>query len=60
MKLQRQFNITRNIQFILNIEPDCLAFTRWYISECGRQGVPCDGKAYNLTDAYADYVESLR
>jgi hypothetical protein len=35
-------------------------FTRWYIEECERQKQPCDGVAYDLPDAYADWVESLQ
>ena len=42
------------------IERQVKAFLDWYIAECTRQGVPCDCVAYDIPDAYADWVESLR
>lgn len=42
------------------IKSHTITFTRRYIAECQRQGVPCDGEAYDLSDAYADWMETQR
>lgn len=43
---------------VKSCERFCLTFVQWYISECKRQNVPCDGSAYDLPDAYSDWIKS--
>lgn len=44
----------------MNIEQHALEFVRWYIVQCNRMKVPCDGVKYDLPDAYSDWMENFR
>lgn len=60
-KEEREF-LTKGVEAMkkMTLKKRCLGFAKWYISECKRQRIPCDCVAYDLPDAWADWLESLR
>lgn len=56
-----QFVEGRGTRTKINVwEQHARQFLQWYIQECKRQQIPCDGKAYDVPDAYADFMESKK